>query len=72
MPESIDAFEVGTKNTLLGGTLQANVDVWYYNYKNLQVSAIEDNTSVNQNINAKLWGVEGEFFWAPRRIGSST
>src|SRR5206468_11212323 len=31
----------------------------------LQVSAIENNTSVNQNINAKLWGVEGEFFWVP-------
>jgi outer membrane receptor protein involved in Fe transport len=29
------------------------------------VSAIEDNTSVNQNIDAKLWGVEGEFFWVP-------
>jgi outer membrane receptor protein involved in Fe transport len=64
-PESIDAFELGTKNTLLGGTLQANADVWYYNYKGLQVSAIENNTSVNQNIDAKLWGVEGEFFWAP-------
>lgn len=64
-PESIDAFELGTKNLLLDGTLQANADVWYYDYKSLQVSAIENNTSVNQNINAKLWGVEGEFFWAP-------
>jgi iron complex outermembrane receptor protein len=64
-PESIDAFELGTKNTLLGGTLQANLTGWYYNYKGLQVSAIENNTSVNQNIDAKLWGVEGEFFYAP-------
>src|SRR6201999_3596309 len=32
-PESVDAFELGTKNMLLGGTLQANADVWYYNYK---------------------------------------
>ena len=32
---------------------------------NLQVSAIENNTSVNENVNAKLWGVEGEFFWSP-------
>ena len=64
-PESIDAYEVGTKNILLNGTLQANADIWYYDYKSLQVSAIENNTSVNQNINAKLWGVEGEFFWAP-------
>ncbi|MFL6690555.1 MAG: TonB-dependent receptor [Alphaproteobacteria bacterium] len=64
-PESIDALELGTKNTLLGATLQANADIWYYNYKGLQVSAIENNTSVNQNIDAKLWGVEGEFLWVP-------
>ncbi len=64
-PESIDAYEVGTKNTLLDGTLQANLTGWYYNYDSLQVSAIVDNTSVNQNIDAKLWGVEGEFLYAP-------
>ncbi len=64
-PEQIDAFELGTKNTLLDGTLQANADVWYYNYKGLQVSKIENNTSVNENIDATLWGVEGTFMWAP-------
>ncbi len=64
-PESIDAFEVGAKNNLFDNQLQANMDVWYYDYKDLQVSAIENNTSVNQNINAKLWGFEGEFNWAP-------
>ncbi|MDE3114418.1 MAG: TonB-dependent receptor, partial [Pseudomonadota bacterium] len=64
-PEQIDAFELGTKNTILGGTVQANGDIWYYDYKGLQVSKIENNTSVNENINAKLYGVEGEFIWAP-------
>ncbi len=64
-PESIDAYELGTKNTLLDGTLQANLTGWYYNYDSLQVSAIVANTSVNQNISAKLWGVEGEFLYQP-------
>ena len=64
-PESIDAFEVGTKNTALGGDLQANGDIWYYNYTGLQVSKIVNNTSVNENINAKLWGVESTVLWAP-------
>jgi outer membrane receptor protein involved in Fe transport len=64
-PESIDAYEVGTKNTLLDGTLQANLTGWYYNYDSLQVSAIVANTSVNQNISAKLWGVEGELLYQP-------
>ena len=64
-PESIDAYELGTKNVLLGGNLQANADVWYYKYNGLQVSAIIDNTSINQNIAAKLYGVEGELVWLP-------
>jgi iron complex outermembrane recepter protein len=64
-PESIDAYEVGAKNTLLGGRLQANLDVWYYNYAKYQISSIIDNTSVNTNINAFLGGFEGEMLWAP-------
>ncbi len=64
-PEFIDDYELGTKNTLLNGTLQANGDLWYYNYTGLQVSEIENNTSVNNNVNATLWGAEGEFVWAP-------
>jgi outer membrane receptor protein involved in Fe transport len=63
--EGIDALELGTKNTLLDGVLQANMTAWYYNYENLQVSAIINNTSVNQNIGARLWGVEGEFKYQP-------
>jgi iron complex outermembrane receptor protein len=62
-PEFIDAYEVGTKNQLLGNTLQANGDVYYYNYNGLQVSSIFDNTSVNQNINAHVWGTEGNLLW---------
>jgi outer membrane receptor protein involved in Fe transport len=64
-PEGIDALEVGTKNTLLDGTLQANLTAWYYNYEGLQVSSIVANTSINQNINAHLWGLEGEWVWQP-------
>jgi iron complex outermembrane recepter protein len=64
-PESIDAYELGAKNTLLGGRLQANLDVWYYSYAKYQISSIIDNTSVNTNINAFLGGFEGEMLWAP-------
>jgi iron complex outermembrane recepter protein len=62
-PEYIDAYELGTKNQIFGNTLQANGDLYYYNYNGLQVSSIVDNTSVNQNINAKVWGAEGNFLW---------
>jgi outer membrane receptor protein involved in Fe transport len=64
-PEFINDYELGTKNTLLNGTLQANADLWYYDYTGLQVSEIENNTSVNQNINSKLYGAEGEFVYQP-------
>jgi outer membrane receptor protein involved in Fe transport len=64
-PETIDAYELGTKNNALDGHLQVNADFWYYNYQGLQVSAIIDNTSINQNIAAKLWGVEGELVYLP-------
>ena len=64
-PELVDAYEVGTKNTLLDATLQANIALWWYDYSGLQVSKIVQRTSVNENIDAKLWGVEGEFLYAP-------
>jgi iron complex outermembrane receptor protein len=64
-PEGIDAIELGTKNILLGGTLQANGDIWYYNYEGLQVSQIIDNDSINVNVNSRMYGSEGNFVYAP-------
>lgn len=64
-PETIDAYEIGTKNTLLDGTLRANLTAWYYTYEDYQVSKIVNRTSVNENIGAKLWGLEGEMLYAP-------
>jgi len=66
-PEFIDAFEIGTKNTLANGTLQLNGDFFYYNYKNYQISKIVAESSVNENINAKIYGVEFEGLWSPVR-----
>jgi outer membrane receptor protein involved in Fe transport len=64
-PESIDAYEIGAKNTLFDGRMQANLTAWYYNYGGYQISSIIDNTSVNTNIKAFLGGLEGEFLYAP-------
>jgi outer membrane receptor protein involved in Fe transport len=63
-PEVIKAYEAGIKSNL-GGGLQANLTGFYYDYSGLQVSRIVANTSVNDNINAKVYGVEGEFIWRP-------
>jgi outer membrane receptor protein involved in Fe transport len=63
-PEKINAYEAGIKSQL-GGGLSANLTGFYYDYSGLQVSRIVSNTSVNDNINAKVYGVEGEFVWRP-------
>ena len=63
-PESIDAYEIGTKNRLFGGAVEANLTLWRYDYRDYQTSVIIANTSVNTNINARLHGVEGELRWA--------
>ncbi len=64
-PEYIDAFEVGTKNVLAGGTLQANLAAFFYDYQGLQVSKIINRTSFNENTDAEIYGLESEFVWAP-------
>jgi outer membrane receptor protein involved in Fe transport len=64
-PEYIDAFELGTKNTLLDGGLTLNGDVFYYIYKNYQISRIVDRTAINDNFNAHVNGAELEANWEP-------
>ncbi len=58
--EKIDAFEIGTKNTFLNGALQANLTAFYYKYSSLQLSRIIARTSVNDTIDANIWGLELE------------
>jgi len=64
-PEYIDAFELGTKNTLLDGALTFNADLFYYNYENYQISEIVDRTSINLNFDAHVRGAETEATWEP-------
>jgi outer membrane receptor protein involved in Fe transport len=64
-PEFIDAYELGTKNTLLGGKLTLDGDFFYYNYTGYQISTIVSESSVNLNVNAKIYGVEFEGAWSP-------
>jgi iron complex outermembrane receptor protein len=64
-PEYIEAFEMGTKNTLLNGALTLNGDIFYYNYSNYQISEIVDRTAINNNYNAHVEGAEFEGNWEP-------
>lgn len=64
-PEQIDAFEIGSKNTFLDGAAQVNLTGFYYDYKGLQLSRIVARTSVNDTIDAKIWGLELETLLRP-------
>lgn len=62
-PEYVNAFEIGTKNSLIGGSLILNGAAFYYDYKDYQVSQIQDRTAINENFDAKVWGLELESIW---------
>jgi iron complex outermembrane recepter protein len=64
-PEFINAFEIGSKNQFADGTLQANFSGFYYDYSNLQLGQRRSTSVQTINTDAKIWGLESEFLWAP-------
>jgi iron complex outermembrane receptor protein len=64
-PEYVNAAEIGTKNMLLGGSMMLNGTAFFYDYKDYQVSKVQDRTIVNENFDAKVWGLELETLWRP-------
>ena len=66
-PEFIDAFEVGSKNVFMNGAFVFNLTGFYYKYKALQLSRIVARTSVNDNVDADIYGLEAEAIIRPIR-----
>jgi len=66
-PEYVNAFEIGAKNTFMDGALRLNATAFYYDYKDYQVSQIVDRISLNENFDARIWGLEleGAFYPTP-------
>jgi outer membrane receptor protein involved in Fe transport len=64
-PEFINAYELGTKNTLFDGALTLNGNVFYYDYKGYQISEIVDRTALNLNFDATVKGAELEATYEP-------
>ena len=63
--EQVNAFEAGVKSVLLDGQLVANASLFSYDYSGLQVTRIRNNSSINDNIDANLTGIEVEGRWHP-------
>ncbi len=64
-PEFVDAFELGSKNTLADGRVTLNLAAFYYDYKDYQISEIVDRSAFNRNFDAEVWGAEIEADWRP-------
>jgi iron complex outermembrane recepter protein len=67
-PEQVDSFEIGAKNVFLDGSLVVNASAFIYDYKGLQTTRIVNNNSINDNIDADIYGLELEMFYRPRAI----
>ncbi|TRO86920.1 TonB-dependent receptor [Glycocaulis profundi] len=66
-PEYVTALEVGTKNVLMDGQLTLNLTGFFYDYTDYQVSQIVDRISLNENFDARMWGLELETLFQPTR-----
>ncbi|MGE5501095.1 MAG: Lpg1974 family pore-forming outer membrane protein [Ignavibacteriales bacterium] len=64
-PEFVNAYEIGSKNTLIDGSVMLNADAFYYDYTGYQISQIADRSAINYNFDAKIWGAEVEASWRP-------
>lgn len=64
-PEYLNAFEVGAKTTWQDGRMQFNTTAFYYDYKDYQVSQIQDRIALNENYDAKSYGIEFEMVYRP-------
>ena len=67
-PQTNSAYEIGSKNMFLDGTLRLNVDAYFSKYDNLLISYFNPNTSLTTLFNkgsSTSRGVEFEARWLP-------
>jgi iron complex outermembrane receptor protein len=65
-PETLLAYEVGTKNRFRDDTVQVNASAFYYDYDDLQVNQINPNNAQQFTLNAgtaRIQGLELESVW---------
>lgn len=61
--ETVDSFEVGSKNRLLNNTARVNVAAFYYRYRNMQyleVDPVPFNYGIANIPKTQIWGGEAE------------
>ena len=64
-PEFVNAFEIGTKNSLLDHRLTLNFTGFYYDYKSYQIAQVVNETVGTNNVDATVKGLEFEGAFQP-------
>lgn len=65
-PEKLTDYELGLKTTTLDDRLRANLASFYYDYNDLQVTQVIDNSIQTGNAaTARDYGIEAELTWLP-------
>lgn len=60
-PETLTAYEIGSKNRFANRTLELNLAGFYYDYKDQQIQVLLDTAIGAQTLNAgksRIWGIE--------------
>lgn len=66
LPETVDAFEIGSKNRLFGNSVQLNLAAFLYNYHNMQFleeDPILFGEGTSNAPRARIYGLEAEASW---------
>jgi outer membrane receptor protein involved in Fe transport len=66
-PETVTAYEIGLKTTMLNRTLRANFSLFYNDYADMQLAQRISGSAITSNADAKIRGAEAELLWAPTR-----
>jgi iron complex outermembrane receptor protein len=67
-PESLDAYELGIKTDLADRKIRINAATFYYNYKNIQLTAFNNAiTTIFNAASAKIYGLDLDAQFAPTR-----
>lgn len=64
-PETVTSFEIGTKNLFFDGRFQFNANMFFMDYKDYQVSFVEQFSARNTNVDAEVLGMEIEMALEP-------
>jgi outer membrane receptor protein involved in Fe transport len=62
-PEFVNAFELGSKNAFLDGNLIFNATAFFYDYQGYQISRVVNLTTLTDNVDARIHGLELEGVW---------